>query len=70
MITVVKFGGSSVASAKQFNKVKNIVKGDEKRQAVVVSALGKRTKEDSKITDLLYVLSSPLKVLSKSFLPF
>ena len=61
MITVVKFGGSSVASAKQFNKVKNIVKSDEKRQAVVVSALGKRTKEDSKITDLLYVLSSHIK---------
>ncbi|MBR4420735.1 MAG: aspartate kinase [Clostridia bacterium] len=61
MITVVKFGGSSVASATQFNKVKNIVKGDEKRQAVVVSALGKRNKEDSKITDLLYVLSSHIK---------
>ena len=61
MITVVKFGGSSVASAGQFNKVKNIVKSDEKRQAVVVSALGKRNKEDSKITDLLYVLSSHIK---------
>ena len=48
MITVVKFGGSSVASATQFNKVKNIVKGDEKRQAVVVSALGKRNKERRK----------------------
>ncbi len=61
MITVVKFGGSSVASAGQFNKVKNIVKSDEKRQVVVVSALGKRNKEDSKITDLLYVLSSHIK---------
>ncbi len=60
MITVVKFGGSSVASASQFVKVKNIVTSDEKRQVVVVSAPGKRFSGDSKVTDLLYVLSSHL----------
>lgn len=61
MITVVKFGGSSVASSEQFKKVKNIVLGDEKRSIVVVSALGKRFKEDNKITDLLYLLSAHKK---------
>ena len=61
MITVVKFGGSSVASGKQFEKVKNIVFSDDKRKIVVVSAPGKRDKSDDKITDLLYLLSSHLK---------
>lgn len=61
MITVVKFGGSSVASGKQFEKVKNIVLSDEKRKIVVVSAPGKRDKNDDKITDLLYLLSSHIK---------
>ncbi|MBR6737938.1 MAG: aspartate kinase [Clostridia bacterium] len=58
MISVVKFGGSSVASSEQFKKVKNIVLADEKRSIVVVSALGKRFKQDNKITDLLYLLSA------------
>ena len=61
MISVVKFGGSSVASSEQFKKVKNIVLSDEKRSIVVVSALGKRYKEDNKITDLLYLLSAHKK---------
>ena len=61
MITVVKFGGSSVASSTQFEKVKNIVLSDEKRKIVVVSAPGKRRKEDNKITDMLYLLSSHVK---------
>ena len=61
MITVVKFGGSSVASSGQFEKVKNIVLSDEKRKIVVVSAPGKRCKEDNKITDMLYLLSSHVK---------
>ena len=61
MITVVKFGGSSVASSGQFQKVKNIVLSDPKRKIVVVSAPGKRCKEDNKITDMLYLLSSHVK---------
>ncbi len=61
MITVVKFGGSSVASSAQFEKVKNIVLSDPKRKIVVVSAPGKRRKEDNKITDMLYLLSSHVK---------
>ena len=53
MLRVAKFGGSSVASAEQFKKVKEIVKMDPTRKFVVVSAVGKASKEDNKITDLL-----------------
>ncbi|GLB61049.1 aspartate kinase [Cytobacillus sp. NCCP-133] len=50
---VVKFGGSSLASGKQIEKVFNIVKADPERKVVVVSAPGKRFSEDQKVTDLL-----------------
>lgn len=50
---VVKFGGSSLASAKQLQKVLNIVQSDKKRQFIVVSAPGKRTENDIKVTDAL-----------------
>ena len=61
MIKVCKFGGSSVADAGQFLKIKNIVKSDMSRKFVVVSAVGKANKDDHKITDLLYVLYSHVK---------
>ena len=61
MFVVTKFGGSSLASAKQFKKEKDIVLADPKRKIVVVSALGKRDSNDSKITDLLYILHAHLK---------
>ncbi len=51
---VCKFGGSSVADMSQIEKVKKIVELDRARSFVVVSAPGKRSKEDEKITDLLY----------------
>ena len=50
---VVKFGGSSLASATQLEKVFNIVKEDETRQYVVVSAPGKSNAEETKVTDAL-----------------
>ncbi|MBN2958636.1 MAG: aspartate kinase [Streptococcus gordonii] len=50
---VVKFGGSSLASATQLGKVLNIVKSDSERKFVVVSAPGKREKSDTKVTDAL-----------------
>ena len=50
---VVKFGGSSLASASQLQKVLNIVKSDENRKFVVVSAPGKRDNNDTKVTDAL-----------------
>ena len=50
---VIKFGGSSVADANQFRKVHDILLADPARRIVVVSAPGKRSKEDIKVTDLL-----------------
>ena len=61
MQKVVKFGGSSLANATQFKKVKSIIEADNSRNIVVVSALGKRNKEDHKITDLLYLTAAHLK---------
>ena len=55
MIKVSKFGGSSVADSEQFKKVKDIVLSDPMRKLVVVSASGKRGKNENKITDLLYL---------------
>lgn len=54
MIKVVKFGGSSLASADQFAKVGNIIHADEARKFVVPSAPGKRNSKDTKVTDMLY----------------
>ncbi len=54
MSKVVKFGGSSLASAKQFQKVGRIIKSDASRRYVVPSAPGKRFSEDTKVTDMLY----------------
>ena len=54
MVKVVKFGGSSLASAEQFMKVGKIIKSDESRKYVVPSAPGKRSSKDTKVTDMLY----------------
>ncbi|MFR7592242.1 MAG: aspartate kinase [Longibaculum sp.] len=54
MSKAVKFGGSSLADAKQFEKVYKIIKSDKERKFVVPSAPGKRFKDDTKVTDLLY----------------
>ena len=54
MKKVVKFGGSSLASARQFKKVKAIIDADKARSYVVPSAPGKRDGKDTKVTDLLY----------------
>ena len=58
MIKIAKFGGSSVASAEQFRKVKDIVESDPDRRFVVVSAAGKRFSGDNKITDLLLLVNA------------
>lgn len=50
-----KFGGTSVADAQQFRKVRAIVESDPRRRVVVVSAPGKRHQQDPKVTDLLYL---------------
>ena len=54
MAKVVKFGGSSLASAEQFEKVGNIIRADQERKYVVPSAPGKRFSDDIKVTDMLY----------------
>ena len=50
----VKFGGTSLATAAQIEKVSAIIHADPARRFVVASAPGKRTKDDTKVTDLLY----------------
>ncbi|MBZ9690824.1 aspartate kinase [Clostridium botulinum] len=52
---ITKFGGSSLADAEQFKKVKNIITSNKSRKFVIPSAPGKRNSKDSKITDLLYL---------------
>ncbi len=54
MKKVVKFGGSSLADAHQFEKVGNIIRSDEDRKFVIPSAPGKRNSKDTKVTDMLY----------------
>ena len=54
MIKVVKFGGSSLADARQFKKVGKIIHKDRDRRYVVPSAPGKRSPDDTKVTDMLY----------------
>ncbi len=54
MKKVVKFGGSSLASAQQFEKVASIIKADDARKLVIPSAPGKRFGSDTKVTDMLY----------------
>lgn len=59
-IKVAKFGGSSVAGAEQFKKVKAIIEADPARCVVVSSAAGKRSPGDHKLTDLLYLCHAHL----------
>ena len=60
-IKVVKFGGSSLADAKQFKRVAEIIKADPSRRYVVPSAPGKRFPDDIKVTDMLYTLYELVK---------
>lgn len=67
---VTKFGGSSLANAEQFKKVKDILQKDSRRRFVVLSAPGKENPQDEKITDLLilcYELNALKQDISSSF---
>ena len=55
MLKVTIFGGSSMADAGQYRKIRESLLADPSRRVVVVSAAGKRSKSDHKITDLLYL---------------
>ena len=65
-----KFGGTSVADAGQFRKVRGILQQDARRSVVVPSAPGKRTKAEAKITDLLYVCHEMAAVRANFSQPF
>lgn len=58
LLKVVKFGGSSLADAEHFGKVAEIIRADESRRYVVASAPGKRSDDDTKVTDMLYTCYS------------
>ena len=60
MLKITKFGGSSLADASRFMRVRDIVLSDISRRVVVVSAAGKRHASDHKITDLLYLCHAHL----------
>ena len=60
-LKVCKFGGTSVADAGQLRRVRRIVEADPDRRFVVVSAPGKRTPDDQKVTDLLYLCHAHVK---------
>ena len=61
MLKVTKFGGSSMADAGQYRKVRDIVLADPARRVVVVSAAGKRFSADHKLTDLLYLCHAHIR---------
>ena len=61
-IKVVKFGGTSMADAESIKKVCNIIKSDKERRFVVVSAPGKISGDDIKVTDLLYSCAHELQI--------
>ncbi len=68
MSKVVKFGGSSLADAEQFQKVAKIIHEDEERRYVVPSAPGKRYPKDEKVTDMLYACYAEAEA-GEDFLP-
>lgn len=61
MLKVCKFGGSSLADAEGFLRVKALIEQDDARRVIVVSAAGKRHPADKKITDLLYLCHAALQ---------
>ncbi|MBM6683925.1 aspartate kinase [Collinsella intestinalis] len=61
MIKIAKFGGSSVADADHFRKIRSIVEADPARRFIVVSACGRRFSGDAKVTDLLYLVAAHVR---------
>ena len=62
MIKVAKFGGTSMADASAITRSANIIKAEESRRYVVVSAPGKRFSQDTKVTDMLYACCHELEL--------
>ena len=63
---VAKFGGTSLATPEALKEVISIIQSDEERKYIVVSAPGKRFKEDIKVTDLLYQLADEIIIGQKA----
>lgn len=61
-IKVAKFGGTSMADAKAIVQVAKIINDDKKRRYVIVSAPGKRSSQDIKVTDMLYACYHDLEI--------
>ena len=57
---VCKFGGSSVASKELAYKIKEIVSSNNNRRFIVVSAIGKTSDDNYKVTDKLYEIYSDI----------
>ena len=66
MTKVVKFGGSSLASAEQFKKVKEIITAESSRRFVVPSAPGKRFSNDTKVTDMILLQRARISAASST----
>ncbi len=66
MVKVLKFGGTSLATAEQFIKVAEIIKAEKERRYVVASAPGKRFSDDIKVTDLLISCAEALPDIDKA----
>ena len=66
MKKVVKFGGSSLASARQFKKVGEIIWSDKSRRYVVPSAPGKRNDKDEKVTAIRFLNDAGAFLITKS----
>lgn len=58
---VAKFGGSSLSCGEDYRQVKEIIRSDPSRRVVIVSAPGKRTPDDNKVTDLLYICHAHIR---------
>ena len=67
---VCKFGGTSVADAGQFRRVRAILEQDKRRSVVVASAPGKRAKTEAKVTDLLYLCYDMAAIKANFSQPF
>ena len=65
-LTVAKFGGSSLADAGQFRKVRAIVEADKARKYIVVSAPGKNGEYPDKMTDLLIGSTGSMKKFAEN----
>ncbi|MBQ7593473.1 MAG: aspartate kinase [Synergistaceae bacterium] len=66
-LIVSKFGGNSVATAESIKKAAEIIKSDPARRYIVISAPGRRSHEDIKVTDMLFMCHAMFSNKEKSY---